>query len=191
LTDDCIHLKDAIEFLKQRGRLKQLTKNFEPERQTVADGKNKDAVVAMFVEQLDKFLEHMEIIPYECTWECFPTAHVITGGISSLSKGSIKRKFEDLLSVNHLVLLEQKLGGQTPLALYDHELPGWAPNSAIPLLVQAYIANFDVIRVLIDTGAFCDIMYTGLFKTLQLTKKNLSPYVGSKLYGFNGSSTKP
>jgi hypothetical protein len=34
-------------------------------------------------------------------------------------------------------------------------------------------------------------MYTSLFKTLQLTKKNLSRYVGNELYGFNGSSTQP
>jgi len=52
------------------------------------------------------------------------------------------------------------------------------------------MANTDVRRVPIDTGASCDIMYTGLFKTLQLTKKNLSPYVGNELYGFNGSSTR-
>jgi len=51
------------------------------------------------------------------------------------------------------------------------------------------MANTDVRRVLIDTGASCDIMYTSLFKTLQLTEKNLSPYVGSEIYGFNGSST--
>jgi len=33
-------------------------------------------------------------------------------------------------------------------------------------------------------------MYTGLFKTLRLTESNLTPYVGTELYGFNGSSTK-
>jgi len=76
------------------------------------------------------------------------------------------------------------------LAFYDHELPGGAPNLAIHLLVQAYMANLDVRRVLVDTRASCDIMYTELFKTLQLTEKNLSPYVRSELYGFSGSSTK-
>jgi len=34
-------------------------------------------------------------------------------------------------------------------------------------------------------------MYTSLFKTVQLTEKNLSPYVGGELYGFNGSFTQP
>jgi hypothetical protein len=34
-------------------------------------------------------------------------------------------------------------------------------------------------------------MYHSLFKTLQLTEKNLSPYIGNEFYGFNGSSTQP
>ena len=51
------------------------------------------------------------------------------------------------------------------------------------------MANTDFRRVLVDTGASYIIMYTSLLKTLQLTEKNLSPYVGSELYGFNGSST--
>jgi len=59
------------------------------------------------------------------------------------------------------------------------------------LLVQAGMANFDVRRAPIDTGASCNIMYTRLFKTLQLTESNLTPYVGTELYSFNGSSTKP
>jgi len=53
LTDDCIHLKDAIEILIQRGRLKQFTKNAKPEKRTVEliiNGKNKDTTVAMSVE---------------------------------------------------------------------------------------------------------------------------------------------
>ncbi|PNX69437.1 hypothetical protein L195_g064436, partial [Trifolium pratense] len=33
-------------------------------------------------------------------------------------------------------------------------------------------------------------MYSGLFKTLQLSEKNLIPYVGPDLQGFNGSTTK-
>jgi len=49
----------------------------------------------------------MEIIPYACIWEEFPTSNIITGGISSLSIGSMKRKFKELLYVNHLVFPEQ------------------------------------------------------------------------------------
>jgi len=145
----------------------------------------------MTIKQLDTFPEHMDITPYACLWEHFPAANVIVGGTPTLFVGSMKRKFEELLSVNHLVQPGHKSGGRPPLAFYDHELPGETHNSAIPLLVQAGMANFDVRWVLIDTRASCDIMYTRLFKTLQLTESNLAPYVGTELYGFNGSSTKP
>ena len=53
------------------------------------------------------------------------------------------------------------------------------------------MANFNVRRILVDQGSSCDIMYSGLFKTLQLTEKNLKPYVGADLQGFNGATTKP
>ncbi|MCI64563.1 hypothetical protein A2U01_0085821, partial [Trifolium medium] len=34
-------------------------------------------------------------------------------------------------------------------------------------------------------------MYAHTFETIQLTKRNLTPYVGSDLQGFNGAMTKP
>jgi len=124
MTDDCIHLKDAIEMLIKRGRLKQFPKNFEPERQVVKlinDGKEKNPVIAMSVEQLDEFQEHMDVTSYACSWERFPTANVIIGGASTLSVGSVKRKFEQLLSVNHLIHRRQKSGG-------DHRWPFMITN---------------------------------------------------------------
>jgi hypothetical protein len=143
----------------------------------------------MSVEHLADFPDNVEITPYSCTWEQFPTANIITGGTLNISMGNMKRKFEELMSVN--AMAPSTRGGRPPLAFYDSELPGEASNSAIPLLVRASMANADVRRVLIDTGASCDFMYTSLFKTLQLTEKNLSPYVGDELYGFNGSYTQP
>jgi len=143
----------------------------------------------MSVEHLGDFPDNMEITPYSCTWEQFPSANVITGGTLNISMGSMKRNFEELMSVN--LLAPSNHGGSPPLAFYDSELFGGASNSAIPLLVRASMANTDVRLVPIDTGASCDIMYIGLFKTLQLTEKNLSPYVGNELYGFSSSSTQP
>jgi hypothetical protein len=145
----------------------------------------------MSVEHLGDFPDNVEIVPYSCTWEKFPSVNVITGETLNISMGSMKRKFKELMSVNLLVPSDSNIRGRPPLAFYDSELPGVASNSAIPLLERASMANADVRRVLIDTGASCDIMYTSLLKTLQLTDKNLSPYVGNELYDFNGSSTQP
>jgi len=107
----------------------------------------------------------------------------------NISMGSMKRKFEELMSVNLLVPFN--VGGRPPLAFYDSELLGGTSNSTIPLLMRASMANTGVCRVLIDTRASFNIMYTSLFKTLHLTEKNHSPYVGNELYSFNGSSTQP
>jgi len=61
-----------------------------------------------------------------------------------------------------------------------------------------FVENSDIYILLYHFGkrgvthrVSCDIMYTSLFKTLQLTEKNLSPYVESELYAFNDSSTQP
>jgi len=192
VTDDCIHLKDAIELLIQRRQLKQFIKSPESERnivEVIDDGTETGKIITMFVQHLGDSTDNVEITPYSCTWEQFPSANVITGGTPNISMGSMKRKFEEPMSVN--LMAPSNHGGRPPLAFYDSELPGGALNSAIPLLVRASMANTDVRRVLIDTKASCDIMYTALFKTLQLTEKNLSPYVGNVLYVFNGSSTQP
>ena len=53
------------------------------------------------------------------------------------------------------------------------------------------MANFDVHCVLVDKGSSIDVMYSQLFPTLQLDDTHLSPYVGSDLQGFNGSTSKP
>jgi len=147
VTDDCIHLKDAIELLIQRGRLKQFVKNPESERKTIeliTDGTSADKILVISVEKLRDFPNDMEIVPYSCTWEQVPSSNVITGGTMNISMGSKKRKFEELMSVNLVVPSNSNIGGRPPLAFYDSELPSGAANSAIPLLVRASMANTDV-----------------------------------------------
>jgi hypothetical protein len=63
-TDDCIHLKDTIELLIQRGRLKQYVKNPKTERKAVeliTDGSEHGRTIAMSVEHLGDFPDDMEI----------------------------------------------------------------------------------------------------------------------------------
>jgi len=70
VTDDCIHLKDSIELLIQRGRLKQFVKNPESERKAIeliTDGPEAGKVVAMSVEHLGDFPNNVEVVPYSCT----------------------------------------------------------------------------------------------------------------------------
>ncbi|MCI26884.1 hypothetical protein A2U01_0048082, partial [Trifolium medium] len=118
------------------------------------------------------------------SWESFPKALVISGGgFNKTTIGSINRKFKELenvCSVN-LVTVSSVKQGSIPLAFYKEEVPGGSPNYHIPLLARARMANFDVHKILVNQGSSCDVMYSGLFKTLQLTEKNLVPYVGADL----------
>ncbi|GAU32883.1 hypothetical protein TSUD_59710 [Trifolium subterraneum] len=128
------------------------------------------------------------------SWENFPGALVISGGgFNPIIIGSIKRKFDELEKaspVEEIKITEVK-ESSVPLPFYREEVTGGSPNFQIPLLVRAKMANFDVRRILVDQGSSYDIMYSGLFKVLQLTEENLVPYVGSYIQGFNGSTTKP
>jgi hypothetical protein len=53
------------------------------------------------------------------------------------------------------------------------------------------MANYDVRRILIDTGSSADSIFSQCFTALQLDETCLAPYVGSDLQGFNGATTKP
>jgi len=86
---------------------------------------------------LGDFPYNVEIVPYSCTWEKFPSANVIKRATLNISMGSMKRNFEELMSVNLLVPSDSNIGGRPPLAFYDSKLPGGASNSAIPSLVRA------------------------------------------------------
>ena len=53
----------------------------------------------------------------------------------------------------------EKVRGRSELiTFYLEELPGGALNSAIPLLIRAIMANFDVYRVFVDEGSSVDVM---------------------------------
>jgi len=70
MTNDCIHMKDAIKLLIQQGRLKQFVKNSELERKTIeliTNGTATDKIVAMSVEQLGDFPNNVEVLLNSCT----------------------------------------------------------------------------------------------------------------------------
>ena len=70
------------------------------------------------------------------------------------------------------------------------------PKRAISLLdggmgrYTLIIANFEVKRVLIDTGCSLDIMFASIFDQLGISRDRLRP-VATPLVGFNGSSIQP
>ncbi|GAU45610.1 hypothetical protein TSUD_301880 [Trifolium subterraneum] len=222
VTEDCVHLMDAIEILIQKGYARQYidgqprtaNNNAPRQNQLAVDPANPEQQVeeanrviggvALAISRPEDFLplpsnEEKEALDYlaahlDGSWENFPGALVISGGgFNPVTIGSIKRKFDELEKASPFeeIKITEVKENSVPLAFYREEVPGGLPNFQIPLLVRAKMVNFDVRRILVDQGSSCDIMYSGLFKVLQLTEENLVPYVGSDLQGFNGSTTKP
>lgn len=60
-----------------------------------------------------------------------------------------------------------------------------------PLVITTTIRQFDVSQILIVGGSSCDIMYSKLFKKMNLERGNLLPCEGSNLQAFNGTTTCP
>ncbi|GAU32292.1 hypothetical protein TSUD_63090 [Trifolium subterraneum] len=221
VTEDCVHLKDAIEILIQKGyarqyvdgqqrnannapRQNQLAVDKASPEQNVEEENKVVGGVALAISRPEDFLRlpnnnEKEALDYlaahlDGSWENFPGALVISGGgFNPVTNGSIKRKFDELEKASPVgeIRITEAKESSVPLAFYREEVPGGSPNFQIPLLVRAKMTNFDVRRILVDQGSSCDIMYSGLFKVLQLTEENLVSYVGSGLQGFNGSTTKP
>ncbi|XP_058750816.1 uncharacterized protein LOC131623827 [Vicia villosa] len=204
-TEDCIHLKDAIEILIREGHLKQYAKKQEAAKEAKPIPEEKPAEdtpameVAMSITRPKDFYlpdwAKLETAPSpHSPWEMFPSVMVISGeGFSKLTVGSVKQKFDELLSASSskAAALDQAKGSPSSISFYKEELPGGAPKATISLLIRARMANFDVRRILVDQGSSVDIMYSQLFKTLQLNDSHRTPYVGSDLQGFNDTMMKP
>ncbi|XP_058761739.1 uncharacterized protein LOC131635149 [Vicia villosa] len=101
-TEDCIHLKDAIEILIREGHLKQYAKKQEAakEAKPIIEEKPVDDTpamqVAMSITRPEDFYLHdwakstTAPSPHS-PWEMFPSAMVISGGgFSKLTVGSVK-----------------------------------------------------------------------------------------------------
>ncbi|XP_058766541.1 uncharacterized protein LOC131640151 [Vicia villosa] len=169
LTDECIHLKDAIETLIKEGHLSKYTKRGNPprrnDRRSSDEGNSPNArplQVALSVTRTEDFIPSVGVTSALSVWEGFPTAMLISNGgdPGSLTIGSVKRKFDELISTTTDLTptLRRFKGRSEPITFYLEELPGGAPNATIPLL---------------------------------LDDSHLTPYVGSDLQGFNGTTTKP
>ncbi|MCH81950.1 hypothetical protein A2U01_0002744 [Trifolium medium] len=120
VTEDCVHLKDAIEILIQKGYARKYVKDGEKETHeaqmaieapnTEEEDNRTPVPIAFAISWLEDFLpppdadeeglmKHLTAY-MDGSWENFPKALVILGGgFNKTTIGSIKRKFEELESV--------------------------------------------------------------------------------------------
>lgn len=64
---------------------------------------------------------------------------------------------------------------------------GGIPNEIFTMILTATIANFNVVRILVDCGSTYYIMYVELFEKLGMKKEKLCPYEEYDLQTFNGT----
>lgn len=72
----------------------------------------------------------------------------------------------------------------------DNKKVGGFPNEIFTLVITPTMSNFDVLRILIDVGVSCDIMYTKLLKKLGSKIERLSHYADSNLQAFKDMLTR-
>ncbi|KAM1278714.1 hypothetical protein ACFX2J_030697 [Malus domestica] len=77
-----------------------------------------------------------------------------------------------------------------PICFYPEEERGIIYPHNDPLIVEAHIANFDVRRILVDTGASVNIMFAEAFRALSVAEHLLDRSI-SPLISFSGDIVQP
>ncbi|KAM2077654.1 hypothetical protein COP1_023960 [Malus domestica] len=163
--EKCIILRDHIEDLAREGKIDQFL--FHPPR----DNRNQRQVNVIYS---------------------------ISGGTPmSESSNTTMKNSERTLRPGHQVFhVEDIRGGKyqksnwNPICFYPEEERGIIYPHNDPLIVEAHIANFDVKRILIDTGASVNIMFAEAFKALNVAEHLLDRSI-SPLISFSGDIVQP
>lgn len=177
-TDDCIDLKQQIEGLIQRGRLRRFVKNQKPPRRDEhpRNNQNKDQI-------RNTPIGEMAVI------HGGPDA----GGDSNRPRKAHLRKLgQKKPDEVNLVERPSKLAklGRPPIIFSEEDEEGISYPHDDPLVISMVVANYRIKRVLVDTGASTDIMYYSSFLQLGIDEKRLRQ-VKSNLYGFSGKPIPP
>ncbi|PKA54987.1 hypothetical protein AXF42_Ash003624 [Apostasia shenzhenica] len=77
-----------------------------------------------------------------------------------------------------------------PLTLCSEDLPQQGNLHNDPIVVVARIADFDVRRVLLDSGSAADILFESAFLQMRLIETNLH-HAGTTLLSFSGERVQP
>ncbi|KAM2268381.1 hypothetical protein ACFX1S_046509 [Malus domestica] len=161
----CITLRDHIEALAREGKIDQFL--LHPSR----DNRNQRQVNVIYS---------------------------ISGGtpISESSNRAMKNS-ERVLRPGHQVFhVEDIRGGKyqklnwDPICFYPEEERGIIYPHNDPLIVEAHIANFEVRRILVDTGASVNIMFAEAFRALSVAEHLLNRSI-SPLISFSGDIVQP
>ncbi|KAM2419868.1 hypothetical protein ACFXTH_026392 [Malus domestica] len=164
-SEKCIILRDRIEALAREGKIDQFL--LHPQR----DNHNQRQVNVIYS---------------------------ISGGtpISESSNRAMKNSERSLRPGHQVFHVEDIRGGKyqkpnwDPICFYPEEERGIIYPHNDPLIVEAHIANFDVRRILVDTGASVNIMFAEAFRALSVAEHLLDRSI-SPLISFSGDIVQP
>lgn len=77
------------------------------------------------------------------------------------------------------------------IRFWDIEKVGFIPKAALPLIIATIIVNHLVFRILVNNWISCDVMYTNIFRKLELYDRDLIPSKGINLLVLNDSISRP
>ncbi|KAM2585529.1 hypothetical protein TB2_046381 [Malus domestica] len=163
--EKCITLRDHIEALAHEGKINQFL--FHPLRGN-------------------------------CNQRQVNVIYSISGGtpISKSSNRAMKNNERALRSCHQVFHMEDIRGCKyqkpnwDPICFYPEEERGIIYPHNDPLIVEAHIANFEVRRILVDTGASVNIMFVEAFRALNVAEHLLDRSI-SPLISFFGDIVQP
>ncbi|KAM2188771.1 hypothetical protein ACFX1R_032274 [Malus domestica] len=122
----------------------------------------------------------------------------ISGGtpISESSNTAMKNRERALMPGHQVFHVEDIRGGKyqkpkwDPICFYPEEERGIIYPYNDPLIVEAHIANFEVLRILVNTGASVNIMFAEAFRALNIAEHLLDRSI-SPLISFSDDIVQP
>ncbi|GFZ00651.1 hypothetical protein Acr_14g0002860 [Actinidia rufa] len=168
-TEDCFQLKEQIADLIKRGYLrKYITDRHRPIPQ-------KGNTVT--TDQLRKIYKRSMEASDQVDVRLHPGR-----GMLGVPLGRSKKRFYNLSS--------PCVSDQPPITFSSDDLRGLHLPHDDALVVSAVIANFNVQRILIDSGSSADILFISAFEKMKIRLDKLHPF-HTPLIGFGGNTTHP
>jgi len=160
-TDDCIHLKREIEKLIQNGKLRGYTRGRRDENGEGIDH-NRD-------DRRGEESKH--------------TLNTISGGFAGGGESSTSRRnyARQIMLINEDSCSFAERSSVITFSAEDFE--GVIPHEDNPMVITLQILNWNIKRVLIDTGSSADILTFEAFDRMGLSEEQLQPFQGT-LSGF-------
>ncbi|KAJ0970928.1 hypothetical protein J5N97_018887 [Dioscorea zingiberensis] len=164
-TEDCVHLKDAIEDLVRSKKLDQFLQQEPTPKANAA--------------------------PQPVAPSGAVPLHFIAGGPGCGGESSSSRKnYARMVGAVHEEPPQKRTRPPEPITFSNEDLRGVSQPHDDALVIAVKVGIFIMYRVLVDTGSSVDIIFWDAFERMKIGPENLKP-TKSPLMGFNGSPLQP